>query len=214
MLCKMGTQKHLGLQETEATSDEFKKIQNTEHASIVEAHESTRRRLESPLPKDHEDHIAGKEYNPIRSLQFGSQIYSYAKSNENTRCKGSSGKWKKHEKIPAWNLTEVKNNTEVIAEARKEGRTVHFATFTDHCHLKKSELEPQFPKIPRSVELCPEVTLFRIVCSIYRARIIFITNDGCSSNGYEIKTTRMCRTSSRRNISLEAYGIFAVAFAQ
>ena len=81
-------------------------------------------------------------------------------------------------------------------------------------HLKNSELEPQFPKIPRSVELCPEVTLFRIVCCIHRAKIIFITNDGCSSNGYEIKTTRMCRTSSRRNISLEAYGIFAFAFAQ
>ena len=35
---------------------------------------------------------------------------------------------------------------EVNAEARKEGRTVHFASFTDHCHLKNSELEPRFRK--------------------------------------------------------------------
>ena len=30
------------------------------HACIVEAHGSTRQRLESSLPKNHEDHIAGK----------------------------------------------------------------------------------------------------------------------------------------------------------
>ena len=38
----------------------FKKIK---HACIVEAHESTRKRLESTLPGSHEDHITGKEYN-------------------------------------------------------------------------------------------------------------------------------------------------------
>ena len=32
----------------------------SKHASIVEAHESTRKRLEITLPKDHEDRIAGK----------------------------------------------------------------------------------------------------------------------------------------------------------
>ena len=35
---------------------------NTKHACIVEGHESTRQRLESSLPKDHEDHIAGRGY--------------------------------------------------------------------------------------------------------------------------------------------------------
>ena len=39
---------------------------------------------------------------------------------------------------------EVRNKNEVIAEARNEGRTVHFASLMDLCHLKKSELEPQF----------------------------------------------------------------------
>ena len=46
----------------------------------------------------------------------------------------------------AWQLTKVSNTNEVIAEARNEGRTVHFASLMDLCHLHNSELEPQFQK--------------------------------------------------------------------
>ena len=49
-----------GLQETEAKSCEPNKIPKTKHACIVEAHESTRQRLESSPPKDHEDHRVGQ----------------------------------------------------------------------------------------------------------------------------------------------------------
>ena len=59
MLCKKGTKKRSGFQETEAKSSESNKIQKTKYACVVEAHESTRQRLESSLPKDHEDHITG-----------------------------------------------------------------------------------------------------------------------------------------------------------
>ena len=57
------------------------------------------------------------------------------------------------EKIPAWQLTKVRNKKEVIAEARNEGRTVHFASLIDVCHLKNSELEPQFQKYKGRVVL-------------------------------------------------------------
>ena len=50
----------------------------------------------------------------------------------------------KTRKILAWELTKVRNKKEVIDEARNEGRTVHFASLVDVCHLKHSELEPQF----------------------------------------------------------------------
>ena len=53
---------------------------------------------------------------------------------------------RKLEKIPAWHLTKVRNEKEVIAEARNEGKTVLFASLMDVCHLKNSELEPQFQK--------------------------------------------------------------------
>ena len=52
----------------------------------------------------------------------------------------------KLEKIPAWQLTNVRNKKEEIDEARNKGRKVHFASLMDICHLKHSELEPQYQK--------------------------------------------------------------------
>ena len=52
----------------------------------------------------------------------------------------------KMEKILAWQVTKVRNKKEVIEEARNEGKTVHFASLMDLCHLKNSELEPQHQK--------------------------------------------------------------------
>ena len=54
--------------------------------------------------------------------------------------------WEKLEKIPAWQLTNVRNKKEVIDEARNKGRKVHFASLMDLCHFKNSELEPQYQK--------------------------------------------------------------------
>ena len=65
MPCKKGTKKRSSFQETEAKSCESNKIPKTKHACIVEAHESTRQRLESSLPTNDEDHIAGKGYNSM-----------------------------------------------------------------------------------------------------------------------------------------------------
>ena len=56
-------------------------------------------------------------------------------------------------KIPAWQLASVRNKKEVIAEARNEGRTVHFASFMNLCHLKNLELEPNFQKYKGRVVL-------------------------------------------------------------
>ena len=61
-------------------------------------------------------------------------------------AKAAVGKCEKLENIPAWHLTKVRNKSEVIAEARNEDRTIHFASLMDVCHLKNSELEPQFEK--------------------------------------------------------------------
>ena len=61
--------------------------------------------------------------------------------------------WEKLEKIPAWQLTKVRNKKEMIEEARTKGRKVHFASLMDLCHLKNSELEPQFQKYKGRVVL-------------------------------------------------------------
>ena len=57
------------------------------------------------------------------------------------------------EKIPAWQLSNVRNKNEVIAEARNEGRAVHFASLMDLCHLKNSELQPKCQKFQGRVVL-------------------------------------------------------------
>ena len=48
-------------------------------------------------------------------------------------------KCEKLKKIPAWQLTKVRNKKEVIDEARNNGRKVQFASLMDLCHLKNSE---------------------------------------------------------------------------
>ena len=57
------------------------------------------------------------------------------------------------EKIPAWQLTKVRNKKEAIEEARSKDRKVHFASLMGLCHLKNSEVEPQFQKYKGRVVL-------------------------------------------------------------
>ena len=69
--------------------------------------------------------------------------------------------WKNNGKncknIPAWQLTKVRNKKEVIDDARNEGRKVQFASLMDVCHLKNSELEPQFQKYKGRVVLRSDI---------------------------------------------------------
>ena len=58
--------------------------------------------------------------------------------------------WEKLAKIPAWDKTKVRNKSEVIDDARKEGRKVHFASVMDLCHLKECRIGDKAPKIQRS----------------------------------------------------------------
>ena len=46
--------------------------------------------------------------------------------------------WKKLETIPAWQLEKVKSKKEVILEAQRDHKKVHFATLMDICHLENA----------------------------------------------------------------------------
>ena len=117
-----------------------------------------------------------------------------------------SGKeWEKLEKIPAWHLTKVRNQKEVIEEARTKGRKVHFASLMDLCHLKNSELDRASTSQVQRQSRAPRWHFegwFRIIRSIYSTRIIIIiiTNDSRKSHGHYFNTTGMRRTSSRCSI--------------
>ena len=54
--CTMGAKKRLLWETASESDDESNNIQKTKHACIVEDYESTRKRLETTPPEDHEDH--------------------------------------------------------------------------------------------------------------------------------------------------------------
>ena len=60
---------------------------------------------------------------------------------------------KKLEKIPVRDKTKVRNKSDVIDGARKEGRKVHFASLMDLCQLKNAELETKHQKYKGRVVL-------------------------------------------------------------
>ena len=65
MPCKMRARKRLRELQDTAASRITESNRKTKVACIVEAHESTRKRLESRPPKDHEDHIAEKGFDSV-----------------------------------------------------------------------------------------------------------------------------------------------------
>ena len=106
----------------------------TKYACIVEADESTRKRMEGSLHKNHEDHAAGKGMN---SLSHYNLVHKFIPMPQAMKIPDAKA---------AVQLTKVRNKNEVTAEEKIEGKTAHFASLMDLCHLKISELEPQCQK--------------------------------------------------------------------
>ena len=66
--------------------------------------------------------------------------------------------WENWKRYGSWQLTkEIRNKKEVIDEAKKEGRKVHFASSMDLCHLLNSDLEPQYQKYKGRVVLRSDI---------------------------------------------------------
>ena len=145
----------------------------------------TKARRSSAQTSPRSDHWKKDEFS--ESLQSCSQIHSDASSNENSWCKGNSGKiMGRLEKFPAWQLTKVRNMKEVIDEAKERGKEKFISC-------------PLMSRAPRWQ--CKR--WFWFVCSVHWTRIISISNDSRkSSHGHYIKASRMFLTSSRCSIHL------------
>ena len=108
----------------------------------VESPESTRQRAESLQSKIHEDRIAGKGFTSMTHYNLVRKFIPMPQTMKIPDAKAAVDKeWKKLETIPAWNLENVKSKTEVILEAQRDNKEVHFATLMDMCHLKNADLE-------------------------------------------------------------------------
>ena len=99
------------------------------------------------IPSNHEDHIAGKGGNSLQHYNLVHKFIFLPRAMKIPAAKAAVDKeWEKSEKIPAWNLTEVKSKKTVIDEARTAGATVHVPSLMDICHLKNAELEAKHQK--------------------------------------------------------------------
>ena len=122
MPCKMSKNSRNWV--TRGKSNEIK----SKLACILEADESTRLRMGESLPNHHEDHIAGRADNSLQHYNLVHKIIPMSQALKILAAKAAADKeWEKLEKIPAWNLTKVRNKSEVIDDARTKGAKVHFA---------------------------------------------------------------------------------------
>ena len=80
--------------------------------------------------------VSWRSHRFIEPLQLGAQVYSDASSIKKSWMQMQQWKMGNTWENTAWQLTKVRNKTEVIAEARNKGRNVHFASLMDLCHLK------------------------------------------------------------------------------
>ena len=135
----------------------------------MEAHESTRQCLESSLPKNHEDHIAGKGYTSMTHCHSVHKFIPMLQAMKIPDAKATVNKeWKKPETIPAWQLGKVKSKKEVILEAQRDKKKVHFATLMDICHIENAELGPKFQEYKGRVVHRRDIVKkrFWFVCSV------------------------------------------------
>ena len=94
-------------------------------------------RVEESLPNYHEDHIAGKGDNSLQHYNLVHKFIPVPQAMKIPDAKAAVDKeWKKFETIPAWQLENVKSKEDVILEAQRNKKKVHFATLMDKCHLK------------------------------------------------------------------------------
>ena len=103
--------------------------------------------MEESSPNHHENHVAGKGDNSLQHYNLVTKFIPMPQATKILAAKAAVGKvWEKLEKIPAWDLTKVRSEKEVIDEARTKGAKVHFASLMDICHLKNAELEAEHQK--------------------------------------------------------------------
>ena len=126
----------------------------TRFSCVAEAHESTRQRIESVTKRIHEEHIAGRGQNSVLHYNLVHKFVPMPQAMKIPDAKAAVDKeWKKLETTLAWDVRKVKSKREVIKEAQKNNNKVHFASLMGLCHLKHSELEPQFQKYKGRVVL-------------------------------------------------------------
>ena len=126
----------------------------TRFSCIIEVHFSSRQRIASVTERIHEEHIAGKGQNSVFHSNLVRKFIPMPQAMKIPDAKAAvDTEWKKVETIPAWDVKKSQEQKKGHEEAPKNNNKVHFGSLMDLCHLKNSELEPQFQKYTGRVVL-------------------------------------------------------------
>ena len=153
-----------GLRRGAACGENKSNTRRSRYACIVEAHESTRQRLDKLNQKIMKIALLGRDSTHwvitiLRTSSFSSPEHWKDKMQKPLWTKnGSSSKKCQHGKWPESGVKKV------IKEAEKVGRTVQSAALMDISHIKNFELEPKFLKYKGRVVL--RVTLWKTILAL------------------------------------------------
>ena len=113
----------------------------------MEAHESTRKGLESTLPKYHEDHIVEKGLNSISHYNLVCKFVPMPQAMKIPDAKAAMDKdmGKTRETASAAIIQSNEQKRSRSGSTKKENVSP-FATLMDICHIKNAELEPKYQK--------------------------------------------------------------------
>ena len=110
------------------------------------------------IPKNQEDRTAGKGFTSMTHYNSVHKFIPMPQAMKIPDAKAAVNKeWKKLETIPAWDLEKVKSKKEVLLEAQRDNKKVHFATLMDKCHLKNAEWDPKLQKYRGTVVLRKDI---------------------------------------------------------
>ena len=148
MPCKLRTMKRpLKQREVDSESNGSNKIQKNQafmHRGSSGVHERAFGR--DSTERSRTSHC-GDGVQFIESFSSCAEVCSFAPSNENSRCKGSSGqRVGEARKVAGLAIDQSKEQKGGYSGSTKKQRTIRFAALMDICHLKNAELEPQYPK--------------------------------------------------------------------
>ena len=90
------------------------------------------------LPK-HEDRIAGKGFTSMIRYNFVHKFLPVPQAMKIPDAKAAVEKLEKARGNSSMSTGKVKSKKEVILEAQRDRKQVHFATPMDICHLKNAE---------------------------------------------------------------------------
>ena len=110
MPCKKKARSLSSSQTTRARLEASNKVPKAKYTCMMEAHESTRQRVERSVPKNHEDHTAGEGHNSMTHYNLVHKFIPMPQATKILDAKAAVDKeWKTLETTPAWQFDKVQS---------------------------------------------------------------------------------------------------------